>query len=469
VATDPTATAAALADAAHGEEYDSGLNVLSEEQTNAALEALQESSTIVEVASTGNDTPAASTKRKAHTAEPSGAAPKKAKQRRTPTRVSWDDRMAMLQAYQTEHGDLLIPIRYKLNPSLGKFVHNTREQYKLYHKKTPEGYKKKCSLTAERIQQLDDLGFVWSTERSKRQEEDWTTRLEQLQAYKKKHGDCLVPHGYVEDPSFAEWIHRQRTTYASMLKDDKPNVMVKERMEKLEEMGFNFTVHSDKWTDHWKLLQEYKEKHGHCQVPTHYAENPKLGRWVHTQRHQRRLQLKGKKNCMTQERVDLLDKLKFSWEVKPSLDRPRATWQQRFDELRAFHKAHGHFRIPAGDQPQLHSWCQEQKQRLKNIDKNKGKDGSKRMGPDRVEALLNLGFTGATELVQPDAADKDGATAVSDADGTTNTEKATIQVKEESPGEPSGEPVGDPPGDKSIHEKEAAEDSAEENHLETTV
>jgi hypothetical protein len=108
--------------------------------------------------------------------------------RAAPTRVSWEDRIAMLKAYKEQHGDLLIPIRYKLNPSLGKFIHNTREQYKLYHKRCPPNYKKKCSLTAERIAQLDEIGFVWTTERTKRQNEDWEERLEQLKAYKDKHG-----------------------------------------------------------------------------------------------------------------------------------------------------------------------------------------------------------------------------------------------------------------------------------------
>ena len=111
-----------------------------------------------------------------------------AKKRGPPVRVAWNDRIAMLSKYKEDFGNLLIPIRYKLNPSLGKFVHNTREQYKLFHKKTPLSYKKKCSLTAERIQQLEDLGFVWSTERTKRQNEDWEARLIQLKQYKEKKG-----------------------------------------------------------------------------------------------------------------------------------------------------------------------------------------------------------------------------------------------------------------------------------------
>jgi hypothetical protein len=168
-------------------ELDGGVGVLSEEQTNAALAALQEASTIVieakeaeEAKVTAND----SKKRKA-TDSPEKLPTKK---RGPPVRVAWNDRIAMLTKYKEDFGNLLIPIRYKLNPSLGKFVHNTREQYKLFHKKTPLTYKKKCSLTAERIQQLEDLGFVWSTERTKRQNEDWEARLIQLKQYKEKNG-----------------------------------------------------------------------------------------------------------------------------------------------------------------------------------------------------------------------------------------------------------------------------------------
>jgi hypothetical protein len=219
-----------------------------------ALAAMQEAATIVMEAENQK-------KRKAEDSN-SNSSQGEHKKRTTPTRVSWEDRLKQLEDYKQQHGDLLIPIRYKLNPSLGKFVHNTREQYKLFHKQTPEGYKKKCSLTAERIRQLEELGFAWTTERTKQQNEDWQARLKQLQDFKQEHGHCLVPHGYSSDPSFAEWIHRQRTTYASMLKDTKANVVVKARMEHLRGMGFNFTVHSDKWTDHWNQLQEYKEKHG---------------------------------------------------------------------------------------------------------------------------------------------------------------------------------------------------------------
>lgn len=233
---------------------DEDLNVLSEEQTNAALAALEDHVDVVD------SELSEALKRKAEVDLVEHHPPAKA--RRTTTRVPWEDRIQMLKEYKETHGDLLIPIRYKEIPSLGKFVHNMREQYKLFHKTAPVGYKKKCSLTAERIIQLEGLGFVWTTNREQRHSSDWNDRLKQLEDYKKKHGDCMVPHGYKDDPSFAEWIHRQRTAYAAMLKQENPSKMVKERMEKLEALDFNFTVHRDKWISFWQELKEYKDKHG---------------------------------------------------------------------------------------------------------------------------------------------------------------------------------------------------------------
>jgi hypothetical protein len=136
---------------------------------------------------------------------------------------------------------------------------------------------------------------------------------------------------------------------------------------------------------------------------------------------------------MTMERVALLDELGFSWEVRPSLERPRATWQQRLEELTEFHnktsttstssasatslppnaagnaatataatnspnKQRRHFLLDPSCMPQLHAWAHEQKQRLKLLEKNNGKDVSKRMGPERVDALNKLGFDKNVEL-----------------------------------------------------------------------
>lgn len=129
--------------------------------------------------------------------------------------------------------------------------------------------------------------------------------------------------------------------------------------------------------EHWHQLKAYKEKHGNTQVPTHYSENPQLGRWVHTQRHQYRLQeKKKKKSSMTPERVALLNELEFVWEVHSE------PWQQRYQELQEFRRQHPNALPWTGD---LRAWCVEQVYRLKQ--------GDKRLGPERVMLLQQVGLT----------------------------------------------------------------------------
>jgi hypothetical protein len=63
-------------------------------------------------------------------------------------------------------------------------------QYKLLKEGKPS------TMTTERIRALEELGFIWSM----CDHVDWEDRLEELRQYKQKHGDCLVPNKYAENP-----------------------------------------------------------------------------------------------------------------------------------------------------------------------------------------------------------------------------------------------------------------------------
>ena len=56
-----------------------------------------------------------------------------------------------LKAYKTEHGDCLVPARYKKDPQLGTWVKNHRQEYR-------KGQLKK----QDRIDKLNSIGFVWN-------------------------------------------------------------------------------------------------------------------------------------------------------------------------------------------------------------------------------------------------------------------------------------------------------------------
>jgi hypothetical protein len=64
-------------------------------------------------------------------------------------------------------------------------------------------------------------------------------------------------------------------------------------------------------------LADYRKIHRHCNVPTRYTENAKLGTWVATQRSQYNLHQEGKRSSMTSSRIQVLESLGFEW--KPSI------------------------------------------------------------------------------------------------------------------------------------------------------
>jgi hypothetical protein len=64
-------------------------------------------------------------------------------------------------------------------------------------------------------------------------------------------------------------------------------------------------------------LKEYKRAHGDCNVPQRWAADPRLGRWVTTQRQGRRNldrdEPRQQRNGMTATRAAKLDALGFVW------------------------------------------------------------------------------------------------------------------------------------------------------------
>ena len=67
----------------------------------------------------------------------------------------WDARYEELRLYCSQHGNCCVPINYE-NRKLANWVSNVRKKFKL---KASSGGR--STLTDERIQQLNAVGFVW--------------------------------------------------------------------------------------------------------------------------------------------------------------------------------------------------------------------------------------------------------------------------------------------------------------------
>jgi hypothetical protein len=48
----------------------------------------------------------------------------------------------------------------------------------------------------------------------------------------------------------------------------------------LESLGFEWGVCNTTWEDRLRELADYRNIHGHCNVPKNYSENTQLGKWV---------------------------------------------------------------------------------------------------------------------------------------------------------------------------------------------
>jgi hypothetical protein len=113
-----------------------------------------------------------------------------------------------------------------------------------------------------------------------------------------------------------------------MRAEGKLSQMTLPSMKELESLGFELEVLVTAWEDRLSELADYREIHGHCNVPKNYSaknysENLKLANWFKQQRQQYKLRLAGKKSFITLPRIQALESLGFEW--KPSISRRQGT------------------------------------------------------------------------------------------------------------------------------------------------
>ena len=68
----------------------------------------------------------------------------------------WNERIAQLREFKEQFGHCLVPNKYPSNLKLGLWVTTQRTTYKYYQQGKP------CSMTAERIRELESVGFKWA-------------------------------------------------------------------------------------------------------------------------------------------------------------------------------------------------------------------------------------------------------------------------------------------------------------------
>jgi len=227
----------------------------------------------------------------------------------------------------------------------------------------------------------------------------WNRRCGELFEYKEEHGHCCVPRKWEENVPLGKWVHEQRYLY-------QKSSMTGDRKAKLDKIGFVWDashlsggqVNNELWNTRFEQLREFKEKEGHCLMPSRHGPTKQLAIWVDTQRHQYRLRQKGKKSPMTGERIDKLEDVGFVWDASHlsggQVD--DEAWDRRFDELAAYKEKYGDCLVPKRRErnKQLKLWVDTQRKEYRLF-----KEGKKsRMTKKRIEKLDGIGFKWKVDL-----------------------------------------------------------------------
>lgn len=287
--------------------------------------------------------------------------------------TAWEKGFASAQKYRTEHGDLLVPVRYrdKNDFALGEWIVYNRQRYL------------GGNLTQNRIERLEAIGMVWSTSNDL-----WEQNYAAATQYYLEHGDLEVPIKY-ETPSgfgLGVWLGAQRAAH-------KAGELPQEQVERLDALGMDWTNRNDrKWMSLYDVAAAYYHEHGNLNVPSEYVtpDGVLLGKWVARQRYAY-LNPDRSSARVTPERKALLDKLGMVWEKYDP-------WQERYDLALAYKTEHGDLEIPSvyktADGVWLGSWVSRQRQTLNS--------GSSALSSERRK-LLRILFKGERRPNDPAA------------------------------------------------------------------
>lgn len=287
--------------------------------------------------------------------------------------AAWEKGFASAQKYRTEHGDLLVPVRYrdKNDFALGEWIVYNRQRYL------------GGNLTQNRIERLEAIGMVWSTSNDL-----WEQNYAAATQYYLEHGDLEVPIKY-ETPSgfgLGVWLGAQRAAH-------KAGELPQEQVARLDALGMDWTNRNDrKWMSLYDVAAAYYHEHGNLNVPSEYVtpDGVLLGKWVARQRYAY-LNPDRSSARVTPERKALLDKLGMVWEKYDP-------WQERYDLALAYKTEHGDLEIPSvyktEDGVWLGSWVSRQRQALNS--------GSSALSSERRK-LLRILFKGERRPSDPAA------------------------------------------------------------------
>jgi len=141
------------------------------------------------------------------------------------------------------------------------------------------------------------------------------------------------------------------------------------------------------WELRYNELLEFKQLHGHCDVPQNYAPNTSLGIWVNKQRMEHKNRLDGKSSSLNDGRLARLQSIGFRWAKRKG----QASWEEKFRELKEYKAEYGNCHVPTKykENTALGRWVSTQRSEYKKFCEG---DTKTAMTAEKVRRLESIGF-----------------------------------------------------------------------------
>jgi len=147
--------------------------------------------------------------------------------------LTFDERLTDLQSFKDKFGHCTVPREFKDDMSLARWCHVMRTSYRQIKEKSKPAYK----LSKSEILQLESMGFKWRLQervRNKVKIKLFPERIEELKAFKKKHGHLRVTPGL--NCSLANFCGVMRSTRRNPDKLNRAN-LTEEKIKALNDLG----------------------------------------------------------------------------------------------------------------------------------------------------------------------------------------------------------------------------------------
>jgi hypothetical protein len=180
----------------------------------------------------------------------------------------WPENFARLAAYKNKHGDCNVPRHWPEDPQLGSWVRSQQKR------------KSKSKLGKSKLAKLEALGFAWelpAAARLPRHPAVAAAAAAESSSKRQRRKEAAVATRCARGQRKRQRKAEAATAASPVAWDTSATSTVEEKLAR---------------------LVAYKNKHGDCNVPRHWPEDPQLGDWVRRQRKRKRKmnrgELKGK-------------------------------------------------------------------------------------------------------------------------------------------------------------------------------